>query len=306
MPASCQTIAQTIADVVARRPVLRPVLQTFAPLLEARAALPATLAPLLEAGGFRLPEWNAERAGQGAPLLAGTSLAGTADALKAAADVLLPLLAALPGMAGHVDGLASCLAKDAADAAEALLAGDASSIAARAEGAGVPAAVLAFALEAALGPVLRAAANITGVTPWDSHPAAWTQGICPVCGTFPSIAYLEGRTFDEKNAFLAGGGGKKHLHCALCGTEWHFRRGACPACGRDDNGVMELLQEAKGRQGERVDWCTACKSYCPTVDLRERDTAPDMDTLAIGMMHLDMVASGRGLHPLKPSFWNQF
>lgn len=29
-----------------------------------------------------------------------------------------------------------------------------------------------------------------------------------------------------------------------------------------------------------------CKSYCPIVDLREREGVPDMDVMALGMMHL--------------------
>ena len=69
---------------------------------------------------------------------------------------------------------------------------------------------------------------------------------------------------------------------------------------------MELLRESSGSRGERIDWCTSCKSYCPSVDLRERDAAPDMDAMALGMMHLDIVAAQKGLLPLKPSFWNQF
>jgi len=42
------------------------------------------------------------------------------------------------------------------------------------------------------------------------------------------------------------------------------------------------------------------------VDLREREGIPHMDAMAMGMMHLDMVASHRKLRPLKPSFWNMF
>ena len=34
-----------------------------------------------------------------------------------------------------------------------------------------------------------------------------------------------------------------------------------------------------------------------------RNHTPD---LALGMMHLDMVAARKGLHPLKPTFWNMF
>lgn len=69
---------------------------------------------------------------------------------------------------------------------------------------------------------------------------------------------------------------------------------------------MEMLRESKNAQGERLDWCTKCKTYCPSVDLRERDTTPNLDALALGLLHLDMVAAKKGLHPINPSFWNTF
>lgn len=170
--------------------------------------------------------------------------------------------------------------------------------------------MLLFAFSFMLGPVLRALVELSPhgngkEAPWNVE-GAWRQGYCPVCGSGPSIAYLDRPVFDEKNAFLAGGGGKKHLHCSLCGTDWTFRRGACPFCGEEGAGVMEILKEAGNALGERLDWCTRCKTYCPAVDLRERDTTPDLDALALGMLHMDMVAAKKGLQPIHPAFWNTF
>ena len=65
MAVSCQSVEETVSGILARRPVLSPVLQAFAPLLAARAALPAQLKPLLEAAGVRLPAMQRERAAQG-------------------------------------------------------------------------------------------------------------------------------------------------------------------------------------------------------------------------------------------------
>ena len=174
----------------------------------------------------------------------------------------------------------------------------------------MPVQVLLFAFSFMLGPVLRALVELSPhgngkEAPWNVE-GAWRQGYCPVCGSGPSIAYLDRPVFDEKNAFLAGGGGKKHLHCSLCGTDWTFRRGACPFCGEEGAGVMEILKEAGNALGERLDWCTRCKTYCPAVDLRERDTTPDLDALALGMLHMDMVAAKKGLQPIHPAFWNTF
>lgn len=307
MAESRQSVSETLAGIAEHRPVLAPVLNAFAPLLEARSALPEKLSPMLEESGFVLPPWQPERAQQGAPLLAGASLNGLFPLVRESADTLLPLLEALPGMNGYADALSSFFQKEepCMRAADTLLTGHETALAEAAERIQVPPAVLLFALEVVVGPVLHALAAKYDA-PWDERPSSWMQGFCPVCGSFPSIAYLDKRVFDEKNAFLAGGGGKKHLHCALCGTEWHFRRGACPSCGKEGSGVMEFLRESEGSRGERIDWCTKCRSYCPTVDLRERDGTPDMDAMALGMMHMDIVASQKGLIPLKPSFWNQF
>ena len=307
MAESRQTVSETLAGIIARRPVLAPMLNAFEPLLEARATLPEKLAPLLEKSGFEQPSWQPERARQGAPLLAGVSLSGLFPLLRKSADVLVPLLGKLPSMTEHKTALMAFFTDEALclHAADTLLTGHDAALVDAATQLSIPPAVLLFALETVLGPVLRTLAA-TYDAPWDERPASWMQGFCPVCGAFPSIGYLDKRVFDEKNAFLAGGGGKKHLHCSLCGTEWHFRRGACPSCGKEGSGVMEFLRESMNSRGERIDWCTACKSYCPVVDLRECDGTPDMDAMALGMMHLDMVAAQKGLTPLKPSFWNQF
>ena len=307
MSESRQTVSETLAGIAERRPVLQPILSAFQPLLEARATLPETLSPMLAESGFALPPWRQERAQQGVPLMAGASLKGLFPLLETSAHALLPLLTALPGLAEHADALEKLFHEEesALKGADALLTGHEASLEDMAQHTGVPAPVLLFVMEAVLGPVIRTVAAGYD-SPWDARPSSWMQGFCPVCGSFPSIGYLEKRVFDEKNAFLAGGGGKKHLHCSLCGTEWHFRRGACPSCGKEGSGVMEFLRESENANGERIDWCTQCKSYCPTIDLRERGSVPDMDVMALGMMYMDIVAAQKGLMPLKPSFWNQF
>lgn len=316
MALSCQSVEETISGILARRPVLSPVLQAFAPLLAARAALPERLKPLLEAAGIRLPQMRRERAAEGYPLLAEMPLAGIGTALKAAAEELIPLLVAQDVVKPHeaklraffleaVEGPESPVAL-----AEAVLNETAERVEKIAADLDVPVQVLLFAFSFMLGPVLRALVELSPQgdgkeAPWNAE-GAWRQGYCPVCGSGPSIAYLDRPVFDEKNAFLAGGGGKKHLHCSLCGTDWIFRRGACPFCGEEGTGVMEILKESGNALGERLDWCTKCKTYCPAVDLRERDTVPDLDALALGMLHMDMVAAKKGLQPLHPAFWNTF
>ena len=331
MVLSCQSVAQTLADVVTRRPVLEPVLRAFEDLLAARSALAGELTAAwtnpAAAGGPCPPEWQTERAARGLSLLAGAPLTGLCISVRTSAERLLPLLCAQESLASQRTALeAFFLAPpvlgpdsepDRRDAlARAMLSGDAPAFRNLADEAGLVPELLEFAAEFILSPPLRALAaravqtgqverEERNAAPWDEE-GAWRQGYCPVCGSFPVIGWLDKPFFEEKNAFLSGGGGKKHLYCSLCGTNWKFRRGACPSCGKDGNGVMEILRESGAARGERLDWCTSCKTYCPTLDLRENDVIPDMDAMALGMLHLDMVAARKGLGPLKASFWNLF
>ena len=317
MGSSCQDVAQTVTEIVARRPVLEPVLRAFEPLLEAREAVSAELAEVLRDAAVHLPEFRPERASNGVPLLVDMSMTGMAAGIRRAAEAILPLLVSQQAVAPYKTALEEFFSQPVKEGevdsreelAEVLLTGSTEAFAGVADKCGVPPEVLDFVAGFVLSPVLRALAGQAnpehGESPWDAA-GVWRQGYCPVCGAFPSMAWLDRPSLDEKNAYLSGGGGKKHLHCSLCGTNWKFRRGACPSCGKEGDGTMEILHESSGARGERLDWCTQCNSYCPTVDLREREGIPDMDVMALGMMHLDMVASRKKLRPLKPSFWNMF
>lgn len=302
--------AETISAAMERRPALNSLLQAFGPLTEHRVALPDKLAAVVADYGFSFPSWDEAKGHAGEAMLSYTELTGLGRPVQEAARLLLPTFAELEVFKAHQPLLSAFFEKldSVSRAAGSFLADDGDSLEVLASDAGLPAPVLNSVLAYALGAVIQAAVKAAypdeSAVPWDERPASWGHGWCPVCGSAPSVAYLEEKVFDEKNAFVSGGGGKKHLHCGLCGTEWHFRRGACPACGRDD--ALELLRESGSNGGERLEWCMHCKSYCSSVDLRERDTRPDMDALGLSLMHLDMVAADKGLTPCYPTFWNQF
>lgn len=309
MPSPSLDIDQTISAIIRRRPVLEPVLKSFAPLLKARDEAASGLVPVLGASSVRLPKFDRQKARAGIPLLADFPGRGLGEAIRMAAEKLLPLFAEQAALLPHLAALEKFFLAAAEDDREALLeamlVGSAESQAKIAEKNGLPPAVLNYVAEFVISAVLRALAAATDeANPWDEE-AAWRQGYCPVCGSFPSIAWLDRPKADEKNAFLAGGGGKKHYHCQLCGSNWAFRRSACPACEKEGSETMEILRETDSH-GERIDWCAHCRTYCPTIDLREVFDTPNMDAMAPGMMHLDIVASRNRLQPLKYSFWNMF
>lgn len=321
-PIAGQTVAQTLADVLSWRPVLEPVLRAFEPVLVAQSELVEELTDCIRASGLSLPSPDAARSRQGVSLLAGADLTGVAGPLGMSAEKILPLLAGIAAIAPHLPALAAFFVRPGEDAArekkddakddrqalaEAIVAADNMTVERIAVKNCLDPLLLGLVSGFVLAPVLRAltaqSLSVEGQGFWNQGDC-WQQGYCPVCGALPSVAWLDKPAVDEKNAYLSAGGGKKHLHCGLCGANWLFRRGACPSCSQEGNGVIEILRESGVSHGERLDWCTKCKAYCPTVDLREREFVPDLDAAAIGMMHLDMVAARKKLRPLKSSFWN--
>lgn len=309
MRLKCLDIAASAALIGKRRQVLEPALQAFAPLLAKRKELAQRVAALIPQGS--LPRFNVELAGEGRPMFASLPVHGFGEAIFQAAKEFLPLLLALEGMGQYSRELENLFNRQSGSG-EALLAatlsGSEEDFIQIAREHGLPPAALDFAAEFIISAVTRAAASLilleNGEGPWDGE-GLWSEGYCPVCGGYPSIAWLDRPQVDEQNAFLAGGGGKKHFHCTMCGSNWKFRRSLCPACGKEGSGTIEILRE-EGGHGERLDWCVHCKTYCPTIDLREMIDIPDLDLMVIGMLHLDMVASGKNLTPLRYSFWNTF
>ncbi|MBQ2476915.1 MAG: formate dehydrogenase accessory protein FdhE [Desulfovibrio sp.] len=313
---SSLSVSETTKILVERRPVLEPVLRTFEPVIESFGRLAGELAAPLAERGVSVPELDLEREAQGVSLLAGWDCAGIGDCLAQSARGMLPLLVktdALKKSAGALEDFFAGKAtsgegRDAREAlAQAVLSGDDDAVVTVAEKAGIDAEVLKFAGEMCLSPVLRAMVDACvkahgGKNPWDAGNR-WQQGYCPVCGAFATIAWLA-RPSQEDNPFLQAGGGRRHLHCGACGADWLFKRIACPSCGSEDKGSSNIFKQSGANFGERIDWCEKCKAYLPTIDFRESEHVLDLDVLALGMMHLDMVAHDKQLRPLKVSFGN--
>ncbi|MFV0422638.1 formate dehydrogenase accessory protein FdhE [Oleidesulfovibrio sp.] len=304
MSQSRQSVSATLDAIASRRPALHTILTAFEPLLSARAELPEQLADMLKKATAPLPQLNTKRLGHGVPVMADAPAEWAAPLLRKAAITLIPIITDNEELAPYKTSLTKAFKAEDTPLAElfsAFIGGNATGIERMAKEQEIPAAVLAFAAGTVIGPVLAAYAK-TQLS--DADMAVWREGTCPVCGSFPSIAFLERRD-PNQSEFLAGGGGKKHLHCSLCSYEWQFRRGACPSCGNEDAGALEYLRD-RDTPWERIDLCRKCNTYCPGIDLREVAATPHMDAAALGMLHLDLVASREGLMPLAPSFWNTF
>jgi FdhE protein len=132
----------------------------------------------------------------------------------------------------------------------------------------------------------------------------WDRGYCPICGSLPYISFLS-KPQNAPSEFLVGGGGQRYLHCAVCGHDWHVRRHLCAACETDDSD-QHLYFNVADAVGERVDICPHCAHYLPCIDLREIDPTPHLDTIAVGLAHLDLLAQEKGFNPMVRTPWNTF
>lgn len=134
--------------------------------------------------------------------------------------------------------------------------------------------VLNLVLRLALRPALLAAARRARQ---EVDLGAWSFGHCPVCGSAPGLAHLEGE------------GGKRTLHCSLCETPWPYPRLQCPFCESQKPGIISYLK-AKEEVGLQVDVCADCGQYLKTLDLRELAGPVILPLDDAATWHLDLIA----------------
>jgi hypothetical protein len=72
------------------------------------------------------------------------------------------------------------------------------------------------------------------------------------------------------------------------------RRGIFVGLGR-----MKLLEKIQ-------DVCAGRSVVAPRIDLRKLDALPHLDTLSVGLAHLDMLAQEKGFNPMVRAPWDTF
>ena len=120
--------------------------------------------------------------------------------------------------------------------------------------------------------------------------------------------YIVDRMLKEKrenSEFLLAKSGHLFLHCSLCGHTWGFSRQICPACGETGHERRDLYLP-EGRERERIHTCSACGRYLLVLNQVECDTPIDLDLAPVTLLHLDIVAQGKGYLPLAMTPWNNF
>ena len=282
----------TLEAIRNRHPVYAELLDTFGPLFEQREAL----AESFSRREILVPDPDSELLAQGIPLLGNVSLEGYGKQLEEAAQTVAPLFAKILDNGNAFPEISEL---NLPVLCRAYLDGDITTLDRAARDISMHPALLSFFLWAVAGPVLRDIASRTTESLTDK---AWKEGTCPVCGSLPSLAVLSRREQTDLDQ-LVGGGGRKYLHCSLCGHDWHYRRDACAACGNHDSNKREI-RHAEEFPHERIETCSECNSYLLCIDLREESKIPALDVAPLGLVHLDLIAHGDNLAPLNQFPWN--
>ena len=115
-----------------------------------------------------------------------------------------------------------------------------------------------------------------------SIPGAWTEGYCPVCGSWPAFAEVRGI---ERS---------RYLRCGRCGGEWFAHALRCGYCGMSDHDeLVALVPQDNGGQAI-VEACRRCLGYLKTFT-RLQGCPPDAVMLEdLATVDLDVVALTNG------------
>lgn len=118
-------------------------------------------------------------------------------------------------------------------------------------------------------------------------PAGYQGSLCPLCGSQPQLAVLRPE----------GDGGKRHLACSLCLTEFEYRRIVCPVC--DEVDPLKLPRYFPEEPlAVRVDACDSCKAYQKSFDMTvDGLMVPEVDEMAT--VALDLWAAEHGYHKIQ-------
>jgi len=296
-----QAIHMTSEYALKRRPAMTDLIRAFTGLFLQKARCISRLSdciPPVDLAGSH------DRVESGVPLLVNLSLSPWSKPLDTAFEWMLPAVKkTFPAISGDVDAIISFYRGGNMQLtllAEEYLDGSFKHYDPAAQSIGVSRDTLGFVMRTVLSAVLESVASKTGEGMGDK---AWSKGYCPVCGSLPSVSFLAGPSGDP-GEFLKDTGGQKFLHCGLCSHNWRINRHACPACDNTDKELQMYLIEP-GQPGERVDVCRKCGLYLPCVDTRELETMPHLDTAAVCMVHLDILAQQQGFKPLSALPWNR-
>jgi len=294
-----KAVEATLENIKKRIPAYGELADRFGPLF----LLKASLCDALVEKQLVLPDVAAVKLSAGVPLLAGKDMSLWTTELVEVADKMFTTLAdSLKLDKKNRDALHEYLADpdNLLGLVQARIDGNWKHFENTSKQLGIsPDHALLYISENVCTPVFSAMAEILGKSLSDH---TWEYGNCPICGSSPSISHLSPVEVTDLDQ-LVSGGGKKYLHCSLCGHDWRFKRNACAACGNDENESREIFYVDDVKH-ERIEVCHKCGTYCLNIDMRECDPIPQLDVAQLGLIHLDIYAHNNKLRPITPTLWN--
>jgi FdhE protein len=294
-----QAIHMTAEDALTRRPALAALIDPFVDLFFQKTQCVAQLSAYAGPGDLQ---------GAHDSLLAGipvfTTLpdASWQEPLEMAFGwMLLGIRQAFPAIGGDIEAIAAAYRDGSLQLiglAEEYLDGSFKQCESAAQSMGLSAEALAFVMGTVLSATLGSFAPKIGA---DMEDVPWSKGNCPICGALPSVSFLA-KPSGNVGEFQKDDCGREFLHSSLCGHNWRTYRYVCPVCDNIDTD-FQICLAVPDHPGERVDICRKCGLYLPCVDLRERNVMPHLDTSAVCMVHLDILAQQQGFKPLSNLPW---
>ena len=281
--------------VGASRPDLEPALNLQRQLLTLVIDLARTI------DGGRLPrlslpaKYLAAKLSRGVPALSGEPIPLPAALLKPALVRFCAELAA--GGAGDVaDHIGTAIESDRIDAGSLLtacLARDQEAIRTGATHMGLAPDLAWLVAELAVGPVAHALQRTLfairsgeAAGPLAQALAAWNQGYCPACGSWPALAEVVD--------------GHRLLRCAFCAATWERTIYACVYCDERGEAFVTAAPD-EARTDRRTELCSSCGAYLKTIDTTEISPFPLVAIADMETMDLDVAAMEHhyGRPPLK-------
>jgi FdhE protein len=132
--------------------------------------------------------------------------------------------------------------------------------------------------ELAVGPVAHTLQRVlftSAMSPLADALAAWNQGYCPACGSWPALAeVLEGHRL---------------MRCSFCTATWELLDYSCVYC-RNATPTFVTAAPDEMRKDRRLELCGACGAYLKTVDVFELSPFPLIAVADLETMDLDTAA----------------
>jgi FdhE protein len=271
--------------VAEARPDLAPALalqrELLGSVVEAAAALEDGGVPRLSLP----PKYLAAKLARGVPVLAGEPIPVPVAVLGPAAIRLAEALSR--GGAGEAaDHIRQALASGSVDPASLLAASlhrDQAAVRTGAAHRGLSPDLLWLVAELAVSPFAHALQRVLFGPPMAGELAvalaAWNNGYCPACGSWPAVAEVVG--------------GHRTLRCSFCAAAWELTTYACIYCGESGEKFVTAAPD-EARKDRRVEVCSNCGGYLKTIDLPELSPFPLLSISDIETTDLDVAAMEHG------------